>query len=379
MNSMATHDTRTNPNLPDDIIYLILSRLPVKSLLRFKTACKTWLSLISSRDFIKTHLFVSNNDPYYTHTHLLLRQWTFNFSYDFRTCSVHSLINEPYTKNMVNESGARTFKLNDIPSGNHSYVVGCCNGLICLANNCEDKVIFLWNPSTRKSRILPEFDDLKFSSTKFGFCYDESNDDYKVFAIFDCYLGYKCKVAVYSSKSDVWRMIGDFHIGGVSYDGVKFANRAIHWVVRRSEHVESKIILSIDIQTETFREVLLPGYEAGTVFIKLDTFGEKLIILTKYEKIRYTFWVLEKYGAEECWRELFTIPLEENGFLTLRTLLHQSPRLICILVNGDVLLSLNSTIIYYNTKYNTYKELLGFRFGALEVCTYVESLVSPHL
>jgi hypothetical protein len=31
---------------------------------------------------------------------------------------------------------------------------GCCNGLVALCNS--DKEIALWNPSTRKSQILPD-------------------------------------------------------------------------------------------------------------------------------------------------------------------------------------------------------------------------------
>lgn len=87
-------------------------------------------------------------------------------------------------------------------------------------------------------------------------------------------------------------MIGDFCVGGLPYDVGKFANGAIHWVFTRFDHVESKIIHSFDIQTETFRELLLPKYEGGTVFLKLDTFGENLIILVEFGKFRFDFWVL---------------------------------------------------------------------------------------
>lgn len=92
---------------------------------------------------------------------------------------------------MLNESGAQTFKL-DNPAGKISYIVGCCNGLICLASNYVVEV-FLWNPSTRKSRSLPKHDIMKIVNTNFGFCYDESNDDFKVFAIFDYRRGFNIK------------------------------------------------------------------------------------------------------------------------------------------------------------------------------------------
>ncbi|CAN6482113.1 unnamed protein product [Victoria cruziana] len=42
--------------IPSDILMNILSRLPVKSLLRFRCACKGWRTLIDSDDFVEAHL-----------------------------------------------------------------------------------------------------------------------------------------------------------------------------------------------------------------------------------------------------------------------------------------------------------------------------------
>ncbi|XP_058217013.1 probable F-box protein At1g14315 [Rhododendron vialii] len=42
---------RVTFHLPFDITIEILSRLPVKSLLRFKSVCKTWYALIETPDF----------------------------------------------------------------------------------------------------------------------------------------------------------------------------------------------------------------------------------------------------------------------------------------------------------------------------------------
>ena len=43
--------SKTMSDIPYDIAVEVLSRLPVKSLLRFKSACKQWFSLISDPKF----------------------------------------------------------------------------------------------------------------------------------------------------------------------------------------------------------------------------------------------------------------------------------------------------------------------------------------
>ncbi|KAL6563412.1 hypothetical protein OROGR_002371 [Orobanche gracilis] len=47
--------------LPQEMIENILPRLPVKSLLRFKSVCKRWRDTISDPEFPQTHLRLSNN------------------------------------------------------------------------------------------------------------------------------------------------------------------------------------------------------------------------------------------------------------------------------------------------------------------------------
>ncbi|KAI8561469.1 hypothetical protein RHMOL_Rhmol04G0342200 [Rhododendron molle] len=47
------------PDLPHEVVYDILSRLPVKPLCRFKSVSKSWLALITDPHFIKSHLHQS--------------------------------------------------------------------------------------------------------------------------------------------------------------------------------------------------------------------------------------------------------------------------------------------------------------------------------
>lgn len=58
-------------SLPEEIVFDILTRLPVKSIYRFKCVCKSWLSTVSTSKFIDSHF-----DRYRSHPKLLISIWT---------------------------------------------------------------------------------------------------------------------------------------------------------------------------------------------------------------------------------------------------------------------------------------------------------------
>lgn len=200
---MASHEENTNakpanPTLPEDLISEIFSRLPAETLLELKDECETWESLISSPEFIKTHLSRSTNDPRLTNHRLLLITWPFveqieqaNIPYmRLSSCSVNSLLNDE-TDYVTDESYH--------PGDDNIRVVGYCNGLFCVSSRMTSgEAIFLWNPFTGISRRLPKHEHKHVAD---GFCYDESNDDYKVFSTFGPGDDREYKVSVYSSKS----------------------------------------------------------------------------------------------------------------------------------------------------------------------------------
>lgn len=370
--------------LPKQMSYDILSKCTVKDLLRLRSVCKSWLSLISSHDFIKAHLTISTNDPHFTRHRLLLitgpympsGEPDFYVNNYLFSLSVYSLLDDEDHSHVD-----KAIQVYDPPMKYSEFIVGCCHGLVCLTTATIDEPVCVWNPSTRKSRTLPKLDVIKVNpraDTEYGFCYDESNDDFKVFAIFGS--SYKLQVSVYSLKSDCWRLIGDFPFGEVM-EGGKFANGAIHWHVKRSDiqlnNSDSNIIVSLDIKTETYQQVLLPKYEEGASNWTLGTFENNLSLLYKFSTFA-DFWVKKECVKEEPWMKLFTIPYK-NGPIKGDLYIHS---IISIYVNHGIILNLDmvSCMELYYFKDKIFKSLFDSDFEhVIDEGTYVESLVSPHL
>lgn len=61
-NIIAKIIVKSNDDISEDVIVEILSRLPVKSLLRYRCACEFWYALIKSPRLISRHLKNYNDD-----------------------------------------------------------------------------------------------------------------------------------------------------------------------------------------------------------------------------------------------------------------------------------------------------------------------------
>ncbi|KAH0675408.1 hypothetical protein KY285_023209 [Solanum tuberosum] len=348
--------------LPEELIEAILVRVPVKYLLQFKCVSKYWLNLISSPEFVKTHLSFSAKD--YTRHISLLQLDTLETN--IKSCSVSSLFHNSVT-------GALDL---DCPVKNSRYGVrikGSVNGLVCLADGFGGLV--LWNPSIRKFKKVFGFVPTQmrecWSTCAFG--YDEVHDDYKVVGIFSSMIKTFFEAAIYSLKSDSWRTLEDFK-PGVSYCGeAKFVNHKLHWITFRRRCMR---ITSIDLVDEKWGKLELPSYNKGRD-LKLGVLGSDLSVLCNNdERTHSDVWVMKEYGVKASWTKLYTIRYPENYEL--------SPPLFTY-NKGEILLAFKSTLAIYDPKNDsiTYPKVLNvevtgvYNRNKAELC--IESLVCPDL
>ncbi|XP_021736585.1 F-box/kelch-repeat protein At3g23880-like [Chenopodium quinoa] len=193
-----------NNTLPNHLIFeKILPKLPVKSLLRFKSVSKSWLSTISSLEFAKSHLQLSSSPPKFillagldceseddeTQREFYLLDYDNNDNYELK----------PFVE-LEFEDGC------DTPVKSF-YIVGSCNGLVCLlVQQRNSEAYFIGNPATRRYQKIriPKGAEAG-SRSGCVFYYESSTDDYKLFGAFS--FGRYERFYVFSLKAGIWTRI----------------------------------------------------------------------------------------------------------------------------------------------------------------------------
>ncbi|XP_047324102.1 F-box/kelch-repeat protein At3g23880-like [Impatiens glandulifera] len=363
-------------SLSSDLISEIISRLPVKFLLQLRCVCKSWCSLISDPIFVKKHLKASTQNVDYAHHRFIMVNYTRPFT--LRTYSLSSLFHEEFPN-----PDFLDYPLNDLDR--LARIVGSVNGLLCLSIGYDN--VFIWNPATRKSKRLPNYDSSKEFPRQYavyGFGYDEDTADYNVVVITPRMIGFERQSdsKIFGLKSDSWRKIEDFpkDVPVIDARGV-FVSGSLHWIAARNGEMEedwrSTSILSFDMSKETYSEILQPPYAYGeeTFIPVLGVLSGCLFLLLDFEEIKGDVWVMKEYGNVESWSKLFSIPYQDDPIYFNPC----SP--IYIFKKNELFLLLGFFMLLYNINNNTVTHP-NFRTNLrtnLGIDTYVESLVSPCL
>ncbi|MCE0482535.1 hypothetical protein HAX54_041364 [Datura stramonium] len=269
--------------LPIEIIFEILIRLPVKILLKMGSVSKSWASLISSPQFIKTHLKLSTNNPEFAYHRLLsirsglhtnddrhFFSWT-----NFRTYSLYSILYEESPRSLVelhnfgNSVGISYEVLGSFDdSVRVNYkILGSCDGLFIISTTsyCYIEDMFLWNPSIRKLRKLPfSGRDLRNDTrVDYGFGYIECQNDYKIVQIVASKSNSEIVgISIYSLRSNSWKRIRIQEYPSIYLtEPVKFVKGNLHWITGGGSDRKATWFNPGD---QTFGNVALPNPSGDT-------------------------------------------------------------------------------------------------------------------
>ncbi|CAK8571741.1 unnamed protein product [Lathyrus sativus] len=349
------------PTLPFEIVVEILSRLPVKFLMQLQSVCKSWKSLISDPEFAKKHLRVST-----TRHHLLLTFANPSREFVVATYPLSSIFTE------VTATVTRLeYPLNN--RNRFAQIVDSCHGILCFA--LDQRFALLWNPSIKKFTKLPSLDNPKRegSYTIYGFGYTHFSDSYKVVAV-SCYESdgsYKTQVKVLTLGTNAWRRIQDFPSGVPFDDSGKFLSGTVNWLASRDSY-SSWVIVSLDLENESYRELLQPDYGGVTVVtLSLGVLRDCLCILSHTDTFS-DIWLMNEYGNKDSWTKLFRVPYTGD--------VGDCPYTKALYVSEDdkVLLEDQPGLVVYNGRDGTFEtpeiqDINGWMVSEI----YQESLISP--
>ena len=273
--------------------------------------------------------------------------------------------------------------------------MGSCNGILCFTDfiTSKPKDVYLWNPSIRKFKRLPNTCLTQLSNVALGFGYDSQNNDYKVVRIsLSTAKRPKPDVEVYSLSSDSWKRVGlgiSWRPNVISYgfNGIlafPFVSGHLHWMIEMieegggQERRYTSMILSFDVNGEKFKE--LPLSDEGLIAKCLTSYKEKLALIKfghgaqPLSKL-CSIWVMREYGVLDSWNKLCVLPIEIStdfiGFTNYGLLLvrHRS-RLVS--TNSELERKDKSVLIDPEALHE--KEISNQIDYHLDVATYMENL-----
>ncbi|KAK9677239.1 hypothetical protein RND81_11G129800 [Saponaria officinalis] len=288
-------------SLPESLIFdEILARLPVKTLVRFKTVCRGWYFAITSPEFARVHLAFS-----------YLRQV---FLINISERNIRSLYLLPY-KDVDDDEGLVKFVTKYYQS---LTLVGCCNGIVCLClrdrRNCFKKFI-LANPATREYR---EIDNLcgDYDVKAFGFGYVSSIDDYKIAVVY-CDSNEKVNhVYTFSLETGTWKQV----VANIAGEDVNkfeggyssFYNNKIYWKNHRfmKDGKRDKFVFSIDLITEKWEEYPWINGLSPYVHVDLVVLQDRLAFIGEVSCQNYSdVWMIDEAGDWNIWNKVFSVDL----------------------------------------------------------------------
>ncbi|EHA8592463.1 F-box protein [Cocos nucifera] len=285
----------------------VLSRLPAKSVLRFKSVCKQWLTVASGLLFVATH---TRRNPFTVSGFV-----------------IHEIGSGRLSSYSV-DGGASAFLpdpslsfLGHLFSARCSFVVcQSCNGLLLCRSlsPLPSSIHFVVNPTTKQYNQIP-FTPPELYPYKYQFmlAYDPSTSlDYRIACLcsnntppaFD--LGAPpFHVQIYSSATDDWELSSVIVPGGrITQKGV-YWNGALNWVT------ENGLLVSFDVDRLLVRTTRLPLRDPRGVMLY---FGESRGHLHLIETVANAgrgnfnwlhFYVFEMRKDNPSWSLLYNVDL----------------------------------------------------------------------
>lgn len=335
-------DNRKGALFPDEVILQILARLPVKSLFRFKSVCKSWYTLPSDKYFTTLFNQVSVKNQ------LLVAE----------VSDSSSLI---CVDNLRGVSELSLGFLRD-----RVRIRGSCNGLLCCSSIPEKGVYYVCNPSTREYRKLPKSRERPVTrfypdgeATLVGLACDLTRNKFNVvLAGYHRSFGQRPDGSficlVFDSETNKWRKfvsaLEECSFTHMSLNQVVFVNGMLHWLMSGL-----RCILALDVEHDVWRKISLPdeircGDGGNRVYLlESDGFLSVIQLSDGWMKI----WKMSEYETE-TWSVVDSI--------SLRCIKGLVPGIFPICQTGEyVFLATHKQVLVYQRRSKLWKEMFSVK------------------
>ncbi|KAG2318473.1 hypothetical protein Bca52824_011686 [Brassica carinata] len=289
--------------LPDEVIELILERLPVMSLLRFKSVSKKWKSTVEDRRFQERQLICRKQSRGPDFLFLSLRDDDQNIK------------NAPIIF-------SRSEKIYNIwfRSLCRSICHGSCDGLVCLYDTRVGVVVA--NPATRwyqtfpLARIQQLLNHMSVSPVpKLGFGKDKLKGTYKPVFLYNSFgfgLDNVTTCELFDVSTNAWRYVrpaSPYRIN--AYNNPVYFDGSLYWLTELEEKV-----LSFDLHSETFQVICKApiAHVRDPSSVCMCILDNSLCVL---ENNRFTLkiWSLDCSGGNTTtWKKLCSLDLTSRSF-----------------------------------------------------------------
>ncbi|KAF5175083.1 F-box protein cpr1 [Thalictrum thalictroides] len=352
----------TMERFPQDVVMEILSRLPVKSLVRFRCVSKTWLKLLTKdTKFIKLHLNRSHN-----HLPDFIFQTYLRIESDMNT------------------------KISESKFDDGVEIIGICNGLVCVTDFSN---FYVCNPLTKDYISIPSPDDVpillnQMSLSLYGFGFHESSNEYKILRLFsttiedeDGVSDFLLHVTVYTLSTNSWKTLEN-----VSYEyeiccdqDNALVNGAFHWIGAApglsTWSTKVKSIVCFDLEAEDFHELPQPtdlkDKYSYTFSVSVGELDGLLCLFYMLSNESLEVCAMKEYGIVESWTKQFKITQLEVP----RSFYNLAP--VGIYNKGEIIINKDDRELFlYMSQTNTVRSFMTRKYMK-KAYAYYGSLISP--
>ncbi|KAJ0428300.1 putative F-box domain-containing protein [Helianthus annuus] len=288
-------------DIPFEIQAEIMKRLPVRSLIQFRSVSKQWKSLIDSSDFI-SHYSSQQQHLLTRYVNLGSLHPTYLSIVDDHTFPRHRVsLTVPLSVNLLK----------------NCEIIGTSSGLLCLYGPVFESVMaVIWNPAIRKF-VAVGVRNLTFRTVLgFGVCRETADPKIVKITCKDDREDVESVVEVFTLSSRAWRNPGtnlprkSIKLG---LFGSQVVDGCLYWLATDRITTDGgfnifNIIISFDMTSEEFREVNLPDDLSRLRGIKLSLskVRESLVVVEDVGHGIEAIWMMDD-GVSKSFTKLFTV------------------------------------------------------------------------